>query len=70
MNTGIMHSISSSTPIPFGFAVANNSYIYVSQPAGTPNASYGFLVLVKDDGSISLVDGSVGADKLRLAGLF
>jgi len=58
---GIMHSISSSTPIPFGFAVANNSYIYVSQAAGTPNASTVSSYYVKDDGSISLVDGSVGA---------
>ena len=56
-----MHSISSSTPIPFGFAVANNSYIYVSQAAGTPNASTVSSYYVKDDGSISLIDGSIGA---------
>ena len=45
---GSMHSVSSSTPTPFGFAVANNNYIYVSQAAGAPNASTVSSYYVRD----------------------
>jgi 6-phosphogluconolactonase len=57
---GTMHSITSSTPTPFGFAVGENGYIYVSEAAGgAPGASVVSSYHVAGDGTITLVDGSV-----------
>jgi 6-phosphogluconolactonase len=57
---GAMHSITSSTPTPFGFAPGRHGNIYVSEAAGgaagaSVLSSYG----VASDGSITLLDGSV-----------
>ncbi|HEV8287220.1 MAG TPA: beta-propeller fold lactonase family protein [Chitinophagaceae bacterium] len=59
---GSMHSIASATPTPFGFAVGQNGYIYVSEAAGgAPGASVVSSYHVSADGTITLVDGSVSA---------
>lgn len=61
-NPGIMHSVASSTPTPFGFAVGKNGYIYVSEAAGSAvGMSTVSSYHVSDDGSITLVKGSVNA---------
>ena len=59
---GSMHSIASATPTPFGFAVGQNRYIYVSEAAGgAPGASVVSSYHVSADGTITPVDGSVSA---------
>jgi 6-phosphogluconolactonase len=58
----MMHSINSSTPTPFGFAVGKENIIYVSEAAGgAAGASNISSYLVHHDGMIELVEGSVGA---------
>lgn len=59
---GMMHSITSSNPTPFGFAVGHNNYIYVTEAVGgAPGASTLSSYYVAADGSISLVTGPVSA---------
>jgi 6-phosphogluconolactonase len=59
---GAMHSISSSTPTPFGFDVASTGYIYVSEAAGgAPGASAVSSYYVAGDGAITPGDGPVSA---------
>jgi 6-phosphogluconolactonase len=59
---GMMHSITSSNPTPFGFAVGHNNYIYVTEAVGgSPGASTLSSYYVAADGSISLVTGPVSA---------
>lgn len=57
---GVMHSISSANPTPFGFAAAKNGNIYVSEAAGgAPGASSVSSYHISEDGSISLTQGPV-----------
>lgn len=59
---GAMHSITSSSPTPFGFATANNENIFVSEAVGgAPGASVLSSYRISNDGAITLVNGSVGA---------
>lgn len=59
---GAMHSITSSSPTPFGFATAGNKNIFVSEAVGgAPGASVLSSYHIDYNGSITLVDGSVGA---------
>lgn len=59
---GAMHSITSSSPTPFGFATADNKNIFVSEAVGgAPGASVLSSYRISNTGNISLVDGSVGA---------
>jgi 6-phosphogluconolactonase len=59
---GAMHSITSSSPTPFGFATAENRNIFVSEAVGgAPGASVLSSYRIGNNGSITLVDGSVGA---------
>jgi 6-phosphogluconolactonase len=58
----VMHSIASSTPTPFGFAVGKQGIIYVSEAAGgAPGASTLSSYHVSGNGMIELIEGSVGA---------
>ena len=58
----VMHSIMSSTPTPFGFAVGKENIIYVSEAVGgAPNVSALSSYSIGNNGVIELVDGSVGA---------
>ncbi|HEX6845644.1 MAG TPA: beta-propeller fold lactonase family protein [Chitinophagaceae bacterium] len=58
----MMHSITSSTPTPFGFAVGKQGIIYVSEAAGgAPGASALSSYHVSENGMIELIEGSVGA---------
>jgi 6-phosphogluconolactonase (cycloisomerase 2 family) len=58
----VMHSINSSTPTPFGFAVGREGIIYVSEAAGgAPGASVVSSYHVSANGTIELVTGSVSA---------
>lgn len=57
---GVMHSITSVRPTPFGFAVGKNGIIYVSEAAGgAPGASDVSSYYISDNGMINLVDGPV-----------
>ena len=59
---GMMHSLSSSSATPFGFAVGKNSNVFVSEAVGgAPGASVLSSYTIGNNGSISLADGSVGA---------
>ena len=59
---GMMHSITSSSPTPFGFAVGKNGKVFVSEAVGgAPGASVLSSYNINDNGVITLVDGSVGA---------
>jgi 6-phosphogluconolactonase (cycloisomerase 2 family) len=59
---GAMHSITSSSPTPFGFAPADDDYIFVSEAAGgAPGASVLSSYRIANNGSITLIHGSVGA---------
>jgi len=58
----VMHSINSSTPTPFGFAVGKQGIIYVSEAAGgAPDISAMSSYHINENGMIQLIDGSVGA---------
>ncbi len=59
---GTMHSITSSSPTPFGFAAAENRNIFVSEAVGgAARASVLSSYRISNNGSISLIKGSVGA---------
>jgi 6-phosphogluconolactonase (cycloisomerase 2 family) len=59
---GAMHSITSSNPTPFGFAPGRFGNIYVSEAVGgAPGASTLSSYHISFDGSITLIDGPVGA---------
>ncbi len=59
---GMMRSITSSSPTPFGFADGKHGNIFVSEAVGgAPGASVLSSYRVGDNGSINLVNGSVGA---------
>ena len=61
---GMMHSITSSTPTPFGFDNGNDGNIFVSEAAGgAAGASKLSSYHVCNNGSISLLTGSVGANQ-------
>ena len=58
---GTMHSITSASPTPFGFAPGRHGNIYVSEAVGgAANASNVSSYQVSNDGSISFADGPVG----------
>ena len=58
---GTMHSITSASPTPFGFAPGRHGNIYVSEAVGgAANASNVSSYQVSNDGSITLADGPVG----------
>ncbi|MBA2514416.1 MAG: beta-propeller fold lactonase family protein, partial [Solirubrobacterales bacterium] len=57
---GVMHSLTSVRPTPFGFAVGKNGIIYVSEAAGgAPGASDVSSYYISNNGMIALVDGPV-----------
>lgn len=59
---GNMHTITSSSPTPFGFAVGRQSNIFVSEAVGgAPGASVLSSYKISDNGTITLVSGSVAA---------
>lgn len=59
---GAMHSITSSSPTPFGFATTEDKNIFVSEAVGgAPGASVLSSYRISNNGNITLVDGSVGA---------
>lgn len=59
---GAMHSIISSSPTPFGFAVGKIGNIFVSEAVGgAPGASVLSSYNINMDGTITLVQGSVAA---------
>jgi 6-phosphogluconolactonase len=59
---GMMHSITSSSPTPFGFAAAEENNIFVSEAVGgAPGASVLSSYRVSNNGNITLMNGSVGA---------
>jgi len=61
---GTMHTLTSANPTPFGFAVGNQGNIFVSEAVGgAPGASTLSSYHISNDGSISLVDGPVGANQ-------
>jgi 6-phosphogluconolactonase (cycloisomerase 2 family) len=61
-NPGMMHSITSAHPTPFGFAVGKKGVIYVSEAAGgAPNASAVSSYQINSSGMISLIEGPVSA---------
>ena len=61
---GMMHFITSSTPTPFGFANGENGNIFVSEAAGgAAGASKLSSYHINNNGSISLLTGSVGANQ-------
>lgn len=61
---GAMHSITSSTPTPFGFDAGKNGNIFVSEAAGgAAGASKLSSYRVYNNGAISLLTGSVGANQ-------
>ncbi|MEO5947285.1 MAG: beta-propeller fold lactonase family protein [Chitinophagaceae bacterium] len=56
----MMHSISSASPTPFGFATGKFGNIYVSEAVGgAPNASNVSSYHINADGSIALIEGPV-----------
>jgi 6-phosphogluconolactonase (cycloisomerase 2 family) len=59
---GAMHSITSSSTTPFGFAPAVNGNVFVSEAVGgAPGASVLSSYHINSNGAISLINGSVGA---------
>ena len=59
---GAMHTRTSSSPTPFGFANGRLGIIFVSEAVGgAPGASVLSSYRIRLNGEISLVDGSVGA---------
>ena len=61
---GMMHSITSATPTPFGFDAGKNGNIFVSEAAGgAAGASKLSSYHVNNNGSILLITGSVGANQ-------
>ena len=61
---GLMHTITSATPTPFGFDAGKNGNIFVSEAAGgAAGASKLSSYHVYNNGAISLISGSVGANQ-------
>jgi 6-phosphogluconolactonase len=61
---GAMHSITSATPTPFGFAVGKDGNIFVSEAAGgAAGASKVSSYRINYAGSISLTQGMTGANQ-------
>ena len=61
---GAMHSIIAANPTPFGFDAGRNGNIFVSEAVGgAPGASTLSSYHVSNNGSISLLDGPVGANQ-------
>ncbi len=61
---GMMHSITSSNPTPFGFAVGKKENIFVSEAVGgAPGASTLSSYKISNNGTITLSDGPVGANQ-------
>jgi 6-phosphogluconolactonase len=61
---GMMHSITSATPTPFGFYALDNGNIFVSEAAGgAASASKLSSYHVSSDGAITLRTASVGANQ-------
>ena len=59
---GTMHTITSSSPTPFGFADDDNGNIFVSEAVGgAPGASVLSSYRVSNNGTVTLINGSVGA---------
>lgn len=59
---GAMHTMTSASPTPFGFANGRLGVVFVSEAVGgAPGASVLSSYRIHLDGSISLIDGSVGA---------
>jgi 6-phosphogluconolactonase len=59
---GEIHTTTSSSPTPFGFAPGKLGYVFVSEAVGgAANASVLSSYRIHFNGEISLVDGSVGA---------
>ncbi|CAN5620020.1 hypothetical protein BH10BAC2_BH10BAC2_45540 [soil metagenome] len=59
---GVMHTLASSNPTPFGFAVGRNNIIYVSEAVGGAiGASTLSSYYIAENGTIRLVTGPVGA---------
>ncbi len=58
---GMMHSITSSSPTPFGFAVRNENIFVSEAVGGAPGASVLSSYKINHNGVITLADGSVGA---------
>ncbi len=59
---GVMHTRTSSSPTPFGFAATGNGNVFVSEAVGgAPGASVLSSYHISNDGAISLINGSVGA---------
>ncbi len=59
---GSMHTITSSSPTPFGFAAGKQSNIFVSEAVGgAPGASVLSSYHISSNGSINLIDGSNAA---------
>jgi 6-phosphogluconolactonase (cycloisomerase 2 family) len=58
---GMMHSITSSSPTPFGFAVRNENIFVSEAVGGAPGASVLSSYQINYNGVITLADGSVGA---------
>lgn len=58
---GMMHSIKSSSPTPFGFAVRNENIFVSEAVGGAPGASVLSSYKINNNGVITLADGSVGA---------
>jgi 6-phosphogluconolactonase len=61
---GTMHSITSANTTPFGFAVGKEGNIFVSEAAGgAAGASTVSSYHVSNNGSLSLINGPVGANQ-------
>ncbi len=59
---GVMHTVTSSSPTPFGFAPAEYGNVFVSEAVGgAPGASVLSSYHISYNGAISLINGSVGA---------
>ena len=58
---GMMHSITSSSPTPFGFAVRNENIFVSEAVGGAPGASVLSSYKINNNGVITLADGSIGA---------
>ncbi len=61
---GVMHSLTSAKPTPFGFATGNDGNIFVSEAVGgAPGASTLSAYHINYTGSITLASGPVGANQ-------
>jgi 6-phosphogluconolactonase (cycloisomerase 2 family) len=58
---GMMHTITSSNPTPFGFAKKNGNIFVSEAVGGAPGASVLSSYNIRNNGEIDLINGSVGA---------